>query len=102
MRNKKNNKMSNFLNRIIGFLSLSLFSIGSGFSLGEKNLSFKNGIFIAISFVLAYVFFKFKHPLEKKKTHAISKNKATKIPQKRKTTNTNNKNRKVRLVAWWN
>lgn len=84
MKNKENNKMRNFLNRIIGFLSLSLFSIGSGFSLGEKNLSFKNGIFIAISFVLAYVFLKFKSTLKKKKMQATSKNKATKIPQKRK------------------
>ena len=99
MKNKKKNKMRRFLNKTIGFLSLSLFSIGGGFSLGEKNLSFKNGIIIAVSFVLAYVFFSYKDVFEKKKTCAISKNKATKISQKRKTTNTNNKNRKVRLVA---
>ena len=36
MKNKKNNEIRIFLNTIIGFLSLSLFSIGSGFSLGEK------------------------------------------------------------------
>ena len=98
MKNKKNNEMRIFLNKIIGFLSLLLFSIGSGFSLGEKSLSFKNGIFIGISFALAYIFFKFKDVYEKK-TRATSKNKATKISQKRKTTSTSNKNRKVRLAA---
>ena len=99
MKNKKSNKMRIFLNKIIGFLSLSLFSIGSGFSLGEKNLSFKNGIFVSFSFVLAYIFFKFKDVLEKKKTLVNYKNKATKISQKRKITNVNNENRNISLVA---
>lgn len=99
MKNKKNNEIRIFLNKTIGFLSLLLFSIGSGFSLGEKSLSFKNGNFIGVSFALAYIFFKFKGVLEKKKTRATSKNKATKISQKRKSISTSNKNRKVRLVA---
>lgn len=99
MKNKKNNEIIIFLNKTIGFLSLLLFSIGSGFSLGEKSLSFKDGIFIGVSFALAYIFFKFKGVLEKKKTRATSKNKATKISQKRKSISTSNKNRKVRLVA---
>lgn len=99
MKKKKNNEIRIFLNKTIGFLSLLLFSIGSGFSLGEKSLSFKNGIFIGVSFALAYIFFKFKGVLEKKKTRATSKNKATKISQKRKSISTSDKNRKVRLVA---
>ena len=39
MKNKKNNEIRIFLNKIIGFLSLSLFSIGSGFSLNLKTFS---------------------------------------------------------------
>ena len=57
MKNKKNNELRNCLNKLMGLLSLSLLSIGSGFSLGEKSLSFKNGIFIGVSFALAYIFF---------------------------------------------
>ena len=35
---------------------ISVFSIVS-MTLGEKSLSFKNGIFIGVSFALAYIFF---------------------------------------------
>ena len=40
--------------------------------------------FIGVSFSLAYIFFKFKDAFEKKKTRATSKNKITKISQKKK------------------
>ena len=84
MKNKKNNEIRIFLNKIIGFLSLSLFSIGSGFSLGEKSLSFKNGVFIGVSFALAYIFFKFKDVFEKKKRVQFQKIKLQKFRKKEK------------------